>query len=219
MDTNAVNPLDSMIAYLTDWGSLETQEMLVPLYWEKQDFTNAQHSIDELAQTETHDKLAELLQKINDRLDANEEITEFLNDTTFMDSLATDSTIIGEAWAQTGLFVLQNKSFPLVVGDTIVGGPRGSSESETDVEESKINSDIQVYPNPNSGVFTLKWANTNLSFVKLFDLSGKEAFVTEIGQQGSAQIVLPSNLVGLFQLILFDKDGNSIYSQKILVND
>ena len=63
MDTNAVNPLDSMIAYLTDWGSLETHEMLVPLYWEKQDFTNAQNSIDALAQTETHDELAELLQK------------------------------------------------------------------------------------------------------------------------------------------------------------
>ena len=136
-----------------------------------------------------------------------------------MDSLATDSTLISEAWAQTGLFVLLNKSFPIVVGDTIVGGPRGSSESETDVEENEINSNIQIYPNPNSGIFTLNWKQVEVEEIIVYDMQGKEVFRQEISSQNSAKIKLPNSLTGLMQLVLLNKQGTMMFSEKLLVND
>lgn len=64
-------------------------------------------------------------------------------------------------------------------------------------------SDIEIYPNPSSGLITIKTGQFGVHVIQLSDALGRKVFETQLNsvdESGSLNMVLPSGLKGLFHL-------------------
>lgn len=222
IDTLAKDSIDVMIAHLEDWGSNETQEMLIPLYWENEDYSEAQDAITALDEQEENESLVYIMQSIHDVLEAGDSLPVLLPDTAAFESIATDNTLAGQSMAQNLMYRLTGKQYELSVPDTVVGGPRSGGENtvNSSIELIKVSDEFQIYPNPNDGNFILSWKTANPSIVKVFDLQGREVFVKEIeSNKNNIDVSLPNDAKGVCNLVIYNAESAIIYKHKIVVNE
>ncbi|NUM32564.1 MAG: T9SS type A sorting domain-containing protein [Bacteroidetes bacterium] len=76
-------------------------------------------------------------------------------------------------------------------------------------------SDFSIYPNPNSGTFTIQTQNSSEYQLKIFDLLGKEIpFTLTQVNQNTKTIQIPAGKGIYFVKI---KSGNDVFVQRVLV--
>tara|TARA_B100000508_G_scaffold140835_1_gene143721 strand:+ start:3740 stop:7219 length:3480 start_codon:yes stop_codon:yes gene_type:complete len=222
LDTNANDPLDTMIYYLEDWNTVRSRELLVPLYWQNEEFTLAQDAIDDLAAEAGNEHLEFVLQKVHDVLENEDSLTILLSDTTVLDSIAVDSTRAGQVWAQNLMFRLTGKIYPIHHPDTTV---EESIAIEPELPNNLIevehkNDEIRIYPNPNTGEFVIELNRKGVRKIRVYSLEGRKVYEREIHKSNSKiQVNLPGTLTGIFQVVLYGNNDSILHSEKIVINE
>ena len=221
LDSNADNPTDSMIYYLEDWDTPESKELLVPLYWQKEDFTKAQDAIDDIEGEEGNEHLDYVLQKLQDVLNNGDSLPVLLGDTLVLDSIALDSTKAGQAWAQNLMYRLTGKLYSVFLPDTsdpasIMAEPEITTLA---IQEELKNTNIQVFPNPNKGKFVIEFKGIAAKHIIVYSIQGKEVYKKDIGKQTQLEVNLPKNLSGIFQLVIYGKSNQVIHTEKLIINE
>ena len=93
-------------------------------------------------------------------------------------------------------------------------------ERPTGIRENIISSDLSIFPNPNTGYFTIpipKEANTAKWNLEIFDISGKQVFVQQFAGSISYIPIQQSLQTGMYFIKLFyeTNDENMVYTGKV----
>lgn len=221
LDTNANNPTDSMIVYLESWNTLETKELLVSLYWQKEEYVKAQNAIDDIGNVDENEHLDFVLQKMHDVLKNGDSIPILLPDTMVLDSIAMDSTKAGQAWAQNLMYRLTGKLYPVYLHDTLGASSIMAEPGITPLmlKEELKNSNIQIFPNPNNGKFVIQFKDVVANAMVVYSLEGKKVYESKVSDQTQIEVQLPENLSGMFQLIIYGENEQVIHSEKLVINE
>lgn len=108
------------------------------------------------------------------------------------------------------------KSFKIIVTDTVLDAKSTGLKSKTNKTL-----DINIYPNPNDGRFTLSFESDDNQPVRLSvkDISGKELINKEVPKEGGlyqTEVNLGTSKPGVYLVIL--SQGKSVVTKKITVN-
>lgn len=210
-----------MIVYLESWNTLETKELLVSLYWQKEEYVKAQNAIDDIGNVDENEHLDFVLQKMHDVLKNGDSIPILLPDTMVLDSIAMDSTKAGQAWAQNLMYRLTGKLYPVYLHDTLGASSIMAEPGITPLmlKEELKNSNIQIFPNPNNGKFVIQFKDVVANAMVVYSLEGKKVYESKVSDQTQIEVQLPENLSGMFQLIIYGENEQVIHSEKLVINE
>ncbi|MCD4664477.1 MAG: agmatine deiminase family protein [Bacteroidales bacterium] len=88
------------------------------------------------------------------------------------------------------------------------------SDGSVAVNEVKQNKEAKIFPNPNSGRFTLQ-TSLNSGFLHIFNINGQEVYSSELSS--SLNTIDISNLTSGIYLIKIENE-NGIYYEKLIIN-
>jgi hypothetical protein len=102
------------------------------------------------------------------------------------------------------------------VNGTIIKASPGTRYTATTVSANQIitQKPIIIYPNPFKTMITIENNTTTDNYVKVYDILGKEVF----SQNNIANLNLSMLTEGIYMLVITDKDGKQLLSQKIIKN-
>jgi hypothetical protein len=85
--------------------------------------------------------------------------------------------------------------------------------SVTGVADGKPLQDIWLYPNPNSGIFTVVTGQSMESYdLEIFDVVGNSVFETVLApsSSGSLQIEIPDVVPGVYSVVIMKNDQRRV---------
>ncbi|MES2778430.1 MAG: immunoglobulin-like domain-containing protein, partial [Bacteroidota bacterium] len=86
----------------------------------------------------------------------------------------------------------------------------------TGIKELSSNSNLSIYPNPNTGLFTIaNKTNSNITAVQVMDVVGRTVY-TKATQSNEVNVDLTTMNKGLYMVIIKDANGNE-FSSKVIV--
>ena len=95
--------------------------------------------------------------------------------------------------------------------------PELSKSSDSQIEDI---SSFKVFPNPNSGVFTIEvgkeFRNKDLT-VKVYDVVGKEVLSVSLNTESNKTITLSDDKLGVYFILVYDESGMLLGKDKVVV--
>lgn len=123
----------------------------------------------------------------------------------------------GFSWNYGSPWDSNNNSFTATIDLTCTNYNNGLRETQNPIDKPEIKTEINIFPNPNSGIFNLKIQNFNpISTIEIYNTIGEKIYSNTISKLQTANYIdLSSQPNGIYFLQL--KSENGIASQKIII--